>query len=52
MLALIVLLSLIGYILVSIVSQKDFSFYRDVRFWLVMASVCVLVWITASGFSS
>lgn len=52
MFTLIVLFLLIGYTLFHMLSEKNDIFYRDVRFWLVVASLCVLIWLTVHSYSN
>lgn len=45
MLVCVVLLLMIVYNLFNVVTEEQSSFYKDFRFWLVLFSLAVLVWI-------
>ena len=39
-----------GLNLVTMIAEKSEAFYRDVRFWLVIISLIVLVFMTAQTY--
>lgn len=49
-LAIIILILLIGHILFHMLSEKNEIFYRDIRFWLVVASLCALAWLALQNY--
>ena len=50
MLVLTILYLLFGINLISVITEKDTTYYRDVRFWLVIVSLTVLVVLTAYSY--
>ncbi len=41
---------LIGYNLFHVISDNQTVFYKDVRFWLVLFSLVVLLWLTVQSY--
>ncbi len=46
----VVLFLLIAYNLISMIHEKTSSVFKDIRFWLVLASFFLLVWITVNSY--
>ncbi len=46
----LLLLFLFGYVLFALLADRAHTFYRDVRFWLVFASLCMLVYMSVHGY--
>lgn len=46
----VVLYLLFLFNLVNVISEKSSTFYRDVRFWLVVVSLIVLVVLTVQSY--
>jgi len=45
-----VLYILFGFNLVSIIMEKTNAMYKDIRFWLVLASLFMLIWLTVKSY--
>lgn len=41
---------LIGLNLVKILMEKTNTIYKDVRFWLVILSLAILIWMTLQSY--
>ena len=41
---------LIGLNLVKILMEKTNTIYKDIRFWLILLSLAVLVWMTLQSY--
>lgn len=41
---------LIGLNLVKMITDKTSTIYKDVRFWLVLLSLAMLVWLTLKSY--
>ena len=41
---------LLGINLVNVISEKSTTFYRDIRFWLILVSFITLVWMTLESY--
>lgn len=46
----LILLLLIGYNLMTMIQENNTSVYKDLRFWLVLGSLFVLIGIVAWSF--
>ncbi len=50
MLCLTILYLLFGLNLVHVISEKQSAVYKDIRFWLVIFSLAILVVLTVKGY--
>lgn len=50
MIALTVLYLTLGYSLYGIVMEESTRLYKDFRFWVVVGSALVLVWLTLKSY--
>ena len=50
MLFIVIIVLLIGYNLFNVISEENNTFYKDIRFWLVLTSLLILVWLTAQSY--
>ena len=50
MLFIVIIVLLIGYNLFNVISEENNVFYKDIRFWLVLTSLLILVWLTAQSY--
>lgn len=46
----VILYLLFAFNLINVISERSSTFYKDVRFWLVIVSLIVLVVLTAQSF--
>ncbi len=46
----VILYLLFAFNLINVISEKSSTFYKDVRFWLVIVSLIVLVVLTAQSY--
>ncbi|MCB0587470.1 MAG: hypothetical protein KDD06_19405 [Phaeodactylibacter sp.] len=46
----IILFLLIAYNLISMIHEKTNSVFKDIRFWLVLASFFLLLWIAVKSY--
>ncbi len=44
-----ILYLLIGFNLLNVITQEDTAFYKDIRFWLVLISLGILVVLTVNS---
>ena len=42
---------LIAYNLINVITEQSSSFYKDIRFWLILISLIVLVWFTFQSYT-
>gem|GEM_PF-889498 len=50
MLILTILYLLLSFNLFDVIAEKTTTFYKDVRFWLVLISLVVLMWLTLQSY--
>lgn len=46
----VILYLLFAFNLINVISEKSSTFYKDVRFWLVVVSLIVLVVLTVQSY--
>ena len=46
----VILYLLFAFNLINVITEKSTTFYKDVRFWLVIVSLVILVVLTAQSY--
>jgi len=51
MLLLVFLILFVSFNLFHVIAEKSQPYYKDIRFWLIMISLVVLLTVTLEGYS-